>query len=141
MNPDWSEIPLLAPSADVGGYIPLPEDGGWGILLAWCARRNARYRPVGQRATSVIHYPEGVRRVWPRTKSEQAELDDDVRAYCEDAGIPPPPPGRDWWVVRPGRVSDAEFFSAINAALATAGGRTPAEDRKAIQLFLDAEYG
>lgn len=133
---DWSDVELLRASADLSCYIQLPEDGGWGVLIAWCAGHRARYRPIGRRTSSAIRYPGGERQEWPRKQSEQREMDEDVREYCAAAGIPPPPPSREWWVVRPNGLSDDEFFSALNDFVRKAPGPTPAADREAVGAFL-----
>ena len=137
---DWSEVDLLKSSADLKCYIQLPEDGGWGVLIAWCAGRRARYRPIGPRTTSVIRYPGGSREEWPRTQSEQRELDEDVHEYCVAVGIPPPPPSREWWIVRPGGLADDEFFSALNDFVRNAAVSTPAADREAVGAFLEGVF-
>jgi hypothetical protein len=61
-----------------------------------------------------------------------------VQMYCVDVGIPSPPPGREWWIERPGDISDGEFFRALNHSMRKL--RSPADDLKAVKAFLDEAY-
>jgi hypothetical protein len=113
----WDHVPLL-------DHPPgRPEDGenwyqvdeyGLAVLVLWSLRHDRAASSLHTEApvTKLTQETSGQTSTWerPRTAQEQSDVDDDLDSLLADAGVPPRPRGRRWFVRLP---ADVDLESSL----------------------------
>ncbi|WP_185995542.1 DUF5956 family protein [Nocardioides campestrisoli] len=150
MTDSWDDVPLLdgPPTEAPPGERWQPVDEyGPGVLVLWCLRARAASAPLGESpVTQVTEEVGGMSRSWsrPRSAREQAEVDQDVDELLVDAGLPPRPAGRQWFLRLPAALDLAASVSRWSRGvdrLLEGRERSPATEVEAFRELLAAELG
>lgn len=101
----WEEVPVLAsaPGPAGPGESWQEVDGfGLGLLVLWLLRHRAVSVPITEprlvRVTCTKADGSVEVSAQALTPKEQAEMDEDVNEFLSEAGIPPRPGTRDWFL-------------------------------------------
>jgi hypothetical protein len=119
-------------------YFALPENG-WGAIVGWSMGIDNMVRiPDRQEHVTreIITDREGntSSRSRPRTAAEQDNIDDDIDAYANAAGVPARPRGYRWFAALPHATTPDGVWEAINVELTRRGNPThPAEIASVVQ--------
>lgn len=95
----WNHVPVHAPEP---GWELLPENG-WFAMMCWVAgAANLRRFPGSDegrsvRVTMVVSKAECSRRE-PFSADDRADVEEAINGYLAATGIPPRPPGFDWFL-------------------------------------------
>jgi len=149
---NWNEIPVQenlhvgADSAQGAGRRAVEAtDNGIGALAVWYAGPAHAFRLRGidasRRVTVVCTFADGrqQRTSQPYTEADQAEIDEDINAYLEEAGIAPRPPGFRWFIRVPAAIKDADsFYRCVCSEMYREIPMAcyPAEHRRAVETVL-----
>jgi hypothetical protein len=145
----WDNVPLLDCAPKVAGDGETwheVEEYGLAVLVLWSLRleRAASSPHDTPPTTRVTREDAGRRETWERdrTAEEQTAVDDDLDELLAEAGVPPRPRGRRWFVRLPEHVSleDAvrTWWQQINQQLA-GKDQTPAEELRVVSEILARE--
>lgn len=126
----WDKTELLK---EERGWRILPENG-WGALIAWTAgEQNRRMRVLDDSVLSsrlmrveVIQRGISRKREVPFTPSDQEEINDSIAEYLQDADVPSPPSGYQWFVRIPdGLPDDQDVLEVIGEQAMRNSGEAP----------------
>ncbi|MCD4536554.1 DUF5956 family protein [Nocardioides sp. cx-169] len=145
----WDVIPFLPhpPETTTDGetWHEVAEHGP-GVLTLWCLRHDrAASSPAGVPPLIRVTLEDAAgrrSRERPRTPQEQSDVDDDLDDLLAEAGAPPRPRGRRWFVRLPPdrdlKASLNEWWQVIYQRLADVD-QTPAEEFRVLREILARE--
>ncbi|WP_434739377.1 DUF5956 family protein [Micromonospora sp. SH-82] len=145
----WDDVELSpeAPIEPAGEYLELPESG-WGALIGWTAglARLVRCPDRPDRHITVVTTsgPAGDdHQARPRAAAEQTEIDADINAYLQDAGIPARLSGYRWFLRLPAGHGEDRFWSDVHESLNREHATTthPADIARHVRKILHEIYG